>query len=165
MEPANRMFGGQQPTRDTISSSQWLNIPMAYVQNAQLSRSLRPFIALTILLTAAEHLPIFSETVDASMYTANIPMPQDLPWMVSATDAVTAVTEPLTLSIDFGKLLSTVQQVTDFLSVLMLIRMTKIIGADRDVIIADKVLAACREFPVSSSRRYIYSVIIFSLLL
>ena len=157
------------------------------MQNAQLSRSLRPFIALTVLLTAAEHLPIFTQTVDASVYHAYFPsFSQDLAWISSAvhdlpatsistvsaaTSTATAATstsaaaaavvsaeavaEPLSLAINFTEVLGFLQRVTDFLSVLMLIRMTKLIGADRDVIIADKVLAACREFPVREASVYL----------
>ena len=44
---------------------------------------------------------------------------------------------------------SMVSSSTDFIFTLLLIRMAKIIGSDRDKIIASKVAAVCKEFPVS----------------
>jgi len=138
----------QKPPSEVLEKSQWVNIPGAYVQSSLLARSLRPIAYLAAGLMVIEQLPIFSSTVDAATFTANVPLPE-IPWLSTAVDNAHT---PHFSSITFepGKVYEILERLGNALSLLLLIRMTKIIGTDRDAIIADKVVSACKEFPVSN---------------
>lgn len=121
------------PPAEVLSKSQWLNIPSAYLKNAGLGRSLYPLLLVSLLFLGLEEIPLFS---DSSVRAS------ELPWSVASPDY---------LGLDGGGsgigIIENIQRVLDYASMLVLVRMTKIIGTDRDAIIADKVLDVCREFP------------------
>eukprot|EP01041_Mallomonas_annulata_P005373 gene5373-10741_t len=153
----------QKPPPSVLASSDWLNIPLAYSQNSKLSRSLKPFVALAAILFAVEQLPFFTEHADAAVDTFSVPtlgfsdvlantVSSLLPWLAipsiaTSESAIPAASASASISINLTETIEYIQRVVDVLSLLMLIRMTKIIGTDRDAIIADKVNDACREFP------------------
>eukprot|EP00607_Mallomonas_marina_P004587 CAMPEP_0182425948 /NCGR_PEP_ID=MMETSP1167-20130531/12436_1 /TAXON_ID=2988 /ORGANISM="Mallomonas Sp, Strain CCMP3275" /LENGTH=274 /DNA_ID=CAMNT_0024607051 /DNA_START=616 /DNA_END=1440 /DNA_ORIENTATION=+ len=135
----------QRPPSSVLSQSQWVNIPLAYMKDAKLSNSLRPIALIAMGLFLIEQLPIFSQTVDAAVLTTNVPVPE-LHWDPTTQEEALTASSAM-ISIEFGKIIESIQRSVDALSILMLVRMTKIIGTDRDVIIAEKVMNTCREFP------------------
>lgn len=123
-----------QPPAEVLAKSQWLNIPSAYWKNAGLGRSLYPLLVVSLLFLGLEEIPLFADnSVRAS----------EFPWAFTAPD-VSLDSSP---SGNGMSILEHMQRILDYSSMLVLVRMTKIIGTDRDAIIADKVVDVCREFP------------------
>ena len=118
---------------------------MAYLQNKDLKRSLLPLFAASLILLLVEQIQLPGIT-DSNWdgLAANL---QSIPFLTSLLSVPFA--PPTTTSLPSSSDMDLYGSVLmDIASMLFLVRMTKIIGVDRDAIIADKVSAVCREFPV-----------------
>lgn len=135
----------QRPPSDILEKSQWVNIPAAYFQSSLLARSLRPVAYLAAALMLIEQLPFMSSSVDAATTTDTLPFPA-ISWLSTAIDP-TVIPYFSSIAVAPVKAYELFERYGNALSLLFLIRMTKIIGTDRDAIIADKVAKACKEFP------------------
>lgn len=119
--------------KEVLSSSSWVSIPKTYIENASLSKSIIPLFIFSMLPTILTN------------------------WAVGAD------TGPFdTVLIDNGSFESTLgffsqrffeqfETVLDIASVFVLIRLAKVIGAERDEIIAQKIDEACRKYPDNSN--------------
>ena len=151
-----------------MKASEWVNIPRAYLDNSSMLKSLLPLLYLS---TAAFLLEIIDVGVDPDASSTAVAMsaatsvaavqttaPVLMSYMAGLlhTTELPALDTSLVLSImtSFGAFLTgdlppEVAMVIDAISVLLLIRMAKIIGTDRDCIIAEKIQTVAAEFPVS----------------
>lgn len=156
---------------DAISGKEWINIPEVYARNYALLGSLLPIIILLVctslfnLLSLSgmeqEFLPPLVSGQDITEMTSivqNIVGSNHIPLQTLtnvgqvAVDTVNTGWEWLQV-IAVASLPTEVEHaitlLIDAAAVLILIRLSKLIGTDRDKIIASKVQEVCREFPVS----------------
>ena len=130
--------------------SEFINIPKTYTENINMVKSLLP---LLLVAFASSSLSFGISMINLDL---NIPVPvesflhssdniffftQLINWLDSTISAV--VTTELPPGIE-----NIIDPIIDVFSVFLLIRLAKIIGSDRDKIIASKVLSVCKEFPV-----------------
>lgn len=126
---SNKRLSDTIPTQ-ILQQSAFLNIPKAYAEDKAMLKSILPFIALV----ASTFLWDFSPALDwdAASSIAGIPLISSLqiPLPYISEDAVTFV--------------------IDLLALLLLIRMTKLIGTDRDVVLAQNIKNVLAELPPQS---------------
>ena len=134
-----------------MKESKWVNIPTAYMENKALFSTIIP-IVLASVLPYVFLLPSFdpppTETVQALKNVGDTPLVESMIYLnslpiFSALGGAMAAASQLLSEDNFSIL-------ADIGSVLLLIRMAKIIGTDRDAIIASKVQKIAREFKVSA---------------
>ena len=148
------------------------------MDNFQMFQSLLPLFVAVFLTTSAGFLPFFNEDIGVTVSGVSsvigdtalaLPMQQIAPvWMSYITSLLhsdvpsgdfTAFSAGAIISFIAtlgtfltGELPPEVEMVTstaiDLMSILVLIRMAKIIGTDRDCIIAKNIQLASKEFPV-----------------
>jgi hypothetical protein len=128
-----------------LDESQWVSIPGAYVENTEMLKSLAPILTVLLLSSAIGFLPFddsasvsaatFDETVNAALSGG----PQS--WLSAFMSLFTTQLPPW--------LEGSISSVIDVVALLVLIRMTKVIGTDRDCIIAKKVQEVAEQYPVS----------------
>ena len=110
--------------REILEESEWLSIPKAYLdpRNRKMLQGLAPIFAifvLTAILGAA--LPYADALADPAV-------------------APLLTTSPIPESVE-----QAVNVVVDLFSILLLVRLTKLIGTDRDTVIAKKVQQVCAQ--------------------
>lgn len=158
-----------QENKKMIDKSQWISIPKAYVQDTGLIKSLLPLFLVSIFTAIVGFIPGPMEQSSDPFSLLNIGAIGAQLSHSSAAPAsfATAVAGGMATQTNFlTDFTSTVSSIlntelspqaefvystlVDISSLLLLIRLSKIIGYERDKIIASKVLDACREFPVSN---------------
>ena len=114
--------------RAILSASNWVNIPLTYLESKKMWKSVLPILLISTVPTLIGSVAVgdVSMVVDAS---------------------VTSATSMNSLASFYGSFFEPLENIIDLLSLLVLVRMAKLIGADRDIIIAEKVDAACRNGP------------------
>jgi hypothetical protein len=159
----------QRIPESVMKASQWVNIPQAYIDNKQMLKSLYPLLLAALLTTSIGLLPNDIDVSSAASLnslgtSASIATQFTLPALMTSMSQI-SLFDPLTFdvatiqasflsltSLLFRDLSPEVEAVTttiaDMISILVLIRMAKIIGSDRDRIIAKNIQAAALEFPV-----------------
>jgi len=134
---------------------------MEYIRNENLRASLTPLLAFTFLIIALEQLPLVTGNIGTD-FNFNFNIAQSLPFLTpllssplieEAVKQWTHLMSPVSLPTLPNVVLPQLDEglsslLSDLVSVIILIRMTKIVGVDRDAVIADKVAQVCREFPV-----------------
>lgn len=157
-------------TEDALKNSQWINIPRTYLDNKKMLLSLVPLLAIALIV------PILTDLVpaiDGSDAAAAVDVATSIPpsFLQSIfTEGSTQLKAEDTLNngAHTGGVIDVFQQTwlflskelppdvqfivdtfIDLVSVLVLIRLAKIIGSDRDRIIASKIQDVCDEFPGS----------------
>lgn len=133
---------GEKCTKELLQQSQWISIPQAYIDNAMLIKGLAPIFGFSAML-ALLGLFVDGTSESSPFIQEGIPSPSFELWtsLVQSQEDVAHV-------VDFC---------LDSFAFLTLIRLTKIIGTDRDAIIAHKVKQVAEEFKVGqhiSSSRY-----------
>ena len=138
-EQSNRRLARLIPDA-VMKASEWVSIPGTYAENASMLKSLMPLFATLLLTTSISYFPyeIFAGVGDIPVGDSAI--------------AHTGLSIGSTLLEFFTyqpppEVEVAVSSIFDALSFLVLIRMTKVIGTDRDCIIAKNVQATAAEFP------------------
>jgi hypothetical protein len=119
--------------KSVLSSSSWVSIPKAYIENASLSKSIIPLFVFSMLPTiltnwaaGADPGPLDTSLIDNGNFESTL----------------------VFLSTRFFEQFETV---LDIASIFVLVRLAKVIGAERDEIIAQKIDEACRKYPDNSN--------------
>ena len=116
-----------------LSSSSWVNIPRAYTENAILLKSILPILAVSLLPTIISNWAAGAEAAPFEIATA---VDGDL---------------GSTFSFFYQDFFESFETILDITSAFVLVRLAKVIGADRDEIIARKIDEACRKYPDNSN--------------
>jgi len=114
----------------TLLESKFLNIPKAYAEDKAMLSSLVPFI---VLLVATFFIDFSPDLTTASSLSSSV-----LGMQLSGSETQLQYTEDLVTS---G---------VDIFALLLLIRMTKLIGTDRDIILAQNIRKVIKECPPNS---------------
>lgn len=153
---------------EVVKQSEWINIPKIYFENVNMQISLLPLIVVGLIVptlsgsfdSAVEDSSL-SSTLDISSAMSTITQwlqqsPKfssmgDLMSQIGASSVgktfntlMNLITTELPPQLQFS-----IDTVVDFVSILLLIRLAKIIGSDRDRVIASKLQTFCEEFPNS----------------
>ena len=161
-----------------LKESQWLSVPGAYLDDGSMLQTLIPIFAASIFTTSIASL-YFGETVaglegtsgaikdlatsDGTVSAALLPIQLTTSALMTYISAllhnqvtvggdVSAVSDSISsigAALDNTDQEGLINNVMNTISALLIIRMSKLIGTDRDSIIAGKVQAAATEFPVS----------------
>ena len=118
-----------------LEQSEWIDIPMVYRDDEDMLRSLYPILVFLFVTTATQFLPLANYGENMANLHENIAV------LVPALDASLT-----SLGIEVDALLDSVSFFADILYVLLLLRMTKLIGGDRDIILAENIKTVCGEF-------------------
>ena len=150
---SNKALGEKIP-RELLDQSEWLSIPQTYWKNRKMFQGLAPLLVISFATTLSTLLlPLISgadlSALDAETATATSTI------VAAAAAAAAEPGEGGVVSSVLGLLTAELplqlEQAIDYLvdvfSVLLLIRLTKLIGTDRDSIIAGKIQDACRRYP------------------
>jgi len=149
---------------DVLSRSQFISIPGVYIESTDMLRSLFPILLISLLPALLDAANGGTGLADAfyapfgGMGALNSALGVSTASAATATAAADVLETTASHLLDLSSLgLGTSELpdslftdfsfVVDAISALVLVRMAKIIGADRDVIIAQKVQAAARAYP------------------
>lgn len=153
---------------------EWINIPAVYAENWNMIKSLLPLVLIAVVSSV---IGVAANTLDANGI-GPIPQslemfpPTQLDLTTILPDMIMSSPQRQLLNMWFAPIASKVGDalvaisdvmdtewtpaqeaainiVVESFSALLLIRLAKIIGSDRDKIIASKVMSICREFPES----------------
>jgi pheromone shutdown protein TraB len=137
---ATQVVGNKAFDVKDLQKKKWINIPLVYLNNLPLVQSILPLIGIyaltaSIAVTPLDMSPAFADQVtDSSAYLSQ------------QMDIVTAASQNAGFGmIDIGNVDKLVGEAANTLSSLLLIRMTKLIGTDRDAIIASKVRRVMKD--------------------
>lgn len=154
--------------KNILHKSRWINIPVTYVESTQMFTSVIPILLVstipTLLATIAVGDDAGSSITSASNFMSTMNQVVAEPSSFLPTIAAlfhssppplpSEVTTNLQVSSNLNGLMNsyfeTFENVIDVISLFVLVRMAKLIGADRDVIIAEKIDEACRKYPKNS---------------
>ena len=159
--------------------SEWINIPLVYAENWSMVKSLMPLFVIAgvsaLLTLAADQL----DAAGVGLLTSPNPLPPDItsfhmdPSTIGVSPQLIDMARKFNAFVDkiFGLLnfeftedqVFAADVVIQSFSFLLLIRLAKIIGSDRDKIIASKVMKICEEFPVQFNPHY-YSFVIVDII-
>ena len=117
-----------------IKESQWVSIPQVYREDENMLKSLYPVLAFLFVTTSFQLLPAVNYEDNIASLRDNIAV------LNPSLDAFIT-----SRGIDIVSVLDSISFLADMLYVLLLIRMTKLIGADRDVVLATNVQALCAK--------------------
>ena len=139
-----------------LEESEWVSIPKTYAQSSAMLKSLGPFFALATLTASLGYLPELADTLgwSASSVNAAADTMSSVATEVASASVWEASRESIgqiaasAMSAELPAWVSTTTDVlADIFSFLLLVRMGKLIGTDRDKIIAGKVREAARKSP------------------
>ena len=150
---------------DLLKDSQWLSVPGAYFDDRSMLQTLVPIIATSVVTTAIGSVYVTGtvasiEKINDLSITAESISSALLPIQITTSAVMTYLSALINTHAkwmtDIGAFLSTLDQenvlnnIANLVSVLLIIRMSRLIGTDRDRIIAEKIQATASEFPVRS---------------
>lgn len=136
-----------------LKDSQWINIPVAYAEDYNMIKSLTPILTVALMATLFSIVTNFDESMNGNTILeisrnsgSNI-----LSYIVDLITNIDGQSGGLISNSVIGLIdfIDNSDIIVDIFSVLLLIRLAKIIGTDRDRIIASKIQQACEEFPNS----------------
>jgi len=120
---------------DTVlQQSQWLVIPKAYMEDFSMVKSLWPLLLLNFISFGLDMYPTMQDTSSQVLPVAS---DNDILNMITSfmqMEVPQYIAEPLSVLVNL-------------LGVLIVIRIAKLIGSDRDIIIASKIQEVAKEFP------------------
>lgn len=124
---------------EVLEKSEFISIPKIYMDDAAMIKSLLPIIIILGATTLIGYLPAVSSTSSVTSFSDfnNLNLSGILSLLFTSE-----------LPPPYNNVLSVCLDVFYFL---VLIRMTKLIGTDRDVIIAENIQKTCKEFPPGSN--------------
>ena len=152
--------------------SEWINIPLVYAENWNMVKSLIP---LVIIAGVSAALSIAADQLDAigiGLLTQPNPISPDVssfhldpttigfsPQLVDVARTTNTIVDEFFAFLNFDiteEQAFAVDVLIESFSLLVLIRLAKIIGSDRDKIIASKIMKICEEFPVQCSSTTVF---------
>jgi len=134
--------GSQAQLRsDILRDSQWISIPGTYAESTSMLKSLFPILLISLIPALADAAGGGTQLVDAI-------------YGISGQEGAGGIELSPNHIVNYGfgelnvpdTLFAQLSSIVDTLSFFILIRMAKIIGADRDIIIAQKVQEAARRY-------------------
>ena len=140
-EKSNQRLAREIPD-SALQASEWVSIPGTYAENTSMLKSLMPLFATLLVTTTISYFPY----ADLFGGVGDIPAAGSAATAHSSGSIIDSLFSLLTYTPP-PEVEYTVSSFFDVFSALILIRMTKVIGTDRDCIIAKKVQAAAAEFP------------------
>lgn len=149
---------GESMSRKQLDESEWLNIPLVYATNTRMLQGLMPLLLVAIstpLLSLALNEAGEPEFQATAQDIASASAPVSPAWATDLLASLPPVAHDFASSI--VDLLS-VQQLpeaveilfdtsADLFSILVLIRLARLIGTNRDAVIAAKIQQACSLYP------------------
>ena len=129
--------------REILEESEWLSIPKAYLdpRNRKMLQGLAPIFAIFVLTTIlGAALPYADALADPAVAPLLTTSPIPLPTSGLGSAVLSILTSPIPESVE-----QAVNVVVDLFSILLLVRLTKLIGTDRDTVIAKKVQQVCAQ--------------------
>jgi hypothetical protein len=146
----NRVVSKTIP-KETLNN-QWLNIPSVYINSRDLGSSLVPILLLStipLLLESANMSPLPSESIDPTSVSDNTPLLAaylQAMWDNSPIFYLLTKIQSDFISIQ-DDLMDLVTNILNFVSFFFLIRVSNVIGAERDDIMAYNIQSICKEYP------------------
>jgi len=137
---------GSTMERRLLDESQWLNIPRAYLTNRTMLQGLFPLLLLSTsasLVTMALKEAGATDTVDPSVLgaaAAAAATDGSFPTLGLASSFFSVIFSDLPLPVE-----QLVDTSIDALGILVLIRLARLIGTDRDAILAKSIQETCRR--------------------
>lgn len=130
--------GNQNIPNNILKKCEWLVIPEAYIDDSSMIKSLWPLILLNLLSIVLDYYPPLiedsSQVISSSASSINTDNIFDTITSFLQMEVPPEIAEPLSFFINL-------------LGILIVIRIAKLIGSDRDMIIASKIQEVAREFP------------------
>jgi hypothetical protein len=168
MEYLRSIYGDLRP--------EWINIPAVYAENWNMVKSLLPLVLIAVVSSAVGvaadaldargigPIPLSLDMFPNTQLDLNTILPDNIlsspekqllstwfePIISKLGDALAAISVLMDTEWTPGQE-AAINIVVESFSAMLLIRLAKIIGSDRDKIIASKVMSICREFPVTCS--------------
>lgn len=158
--------------QESMALSEWISIPSVYANNRAMMKSLIPLVVITAFTTLLGNFPSVGQAADISGAVSSASAVVDaVQSQLSTIDSPSQLLDPAVAApaadvlkssfasaghsfVDFltndlsPEVESKVNLAADAVSALLLIRLAKLIGSDRDRIIASKIQATCKEFSV-----------------
>jgi len=135
---------GSTMERRLLDESQWLNIPRAYLTNRTMLQGLFPLLLLstsaTLVTMALKEAGAATDTVDPSALALDAAVDGSFPTLGLASSFFSVLFSDLPLPVE-----QFVDTSIDALGILVLIRLARLIGTDRDAILAKSIQDACRR--------------------
>ena len=120
-----------------LDKSSWVNIPSAYFESSNMWKSVLPILLLSIIPTLLTSIAIGDDT------GSNI---NSIIQTTSASASTTGL-DNFGVASFYSSIIEPLENIIDLSSAFVLVRMARLIGADRDIIIANKIDEACRKYP------------------
>jgi hypothetical protein len=141
-----------------IEKKEWISIPDVYIKKKSMAYSLVPLFAIMLISFGLSVLP-GNSIADTTMTTQSIQsipfldqFPIIQPFQTQLVSTINKVNELFTILISAQippALQNSINIGADIFALLLLVRLGKLIGADRDRILAGNIQKVCQEFPVS----------------
>ena len=134
---SNKRLAQVIPT-SILSESQWVSIPKAYAENRSMLKSLMPLFVALFVTTTITYFPFADVLVTGNL---DLDGSNEMPTTVIGSLLALVSSDPPPEVEMF------VSSMVDLFSVLILIRLAKVIGTDRDTILAKNIQLTAQEFP------------------
>lgn len=121
-----------------LAESQWVSIPKAYAENRSMLKSLMPLFVALFVTTTITYFP-FADMMTTGNLDLDVSNGMPTTFIGSMLAMVSSDPPPEVEMI--------VSSIVDIFSVLILIRLAKVIGTDRDTILAKNIQITAQEFP------------------
>jgi len=135
---------------EQLQRSSWLNIPLAYMQNKAMLQGLTPILIISLMTFVIGFIP-FPSPILPYLDPASSSSSIDGFEYDGAASAMAFNSAAWFYNVLFSELPEgiehTLNSFIDLFSFLLLVRMSRLIGHDRDAIIAQKIQDACRDHP------------------
>lgn len=137
--PLSQHFNQVNKDNNILAVSQWINIPQAYTDNPALLKSLYPLLAVAFLSTCIGFIP--------SSQPSSVADIASLDQTLTSYNIIINTISTFLISDTADNMFQILDVAVNIFALLLLVRMSKLIGTDRDSIIASKVQAICKEYP------------------
>ena len=134
---SNKRLAQVIPT-SILSESQWVSIPKAYAEHRSMLKSLMPLFVALFVTTTITYFPFADVLVTGNL---DLDGSNEMPTTVIGSLLALVSSDPPPEVEMF------VSSMVDLFSVLILIRLAKVIGTDRDTILAKNIQLTAQEFP------------------
>ena len=134
---SNKRLAQVIPT-SILAESQWVSIPKAYAENRSMLKSLMPLFVALFVTTTITYFPFADVLVTGNL---DLDGSNEMPTTVIGSLLALVSSDPPPEVEMF------VSSMVDLFSVLILIRLAKVIGTDRDTILAKNIQLTAQEFP------------------
>lgn len=119
-----------------LRQSRWINIPSIYIQQPKMLQSLTPLLVTLLLSSILTYAP-FEESIPTQIDSN------------SGSSSFGILTSLLTMQVS-DQISELINFAMDMFGFILLIRMAKLIGTDRDYILASNIQKICKSYPPES---------------